>query len=222
MGCLCGPDADQIAADLGKGGIVKKRACTDIHCVGIFGAFLVLWVIIAGIALENGDPRAIILPKDSEGNICGAKDYANKPYLFYFDATKCFEASLPGEECPGTTKMCVSDCPDELFTVLDISDANSLKNDIVYYADQVVPSLEEAPTDPLRLLIEGVKNTDGITKPTKLYCIRQAYASVKDAAEELLINTDPAAAANKLLNLVANDDCNAYTLPSSVSLCYSF
>ena len=43
----------------------------------------------------------MILPKDSEGNICGVSDgYENKPYQFYFDATKMFPAIATRRRVP--------------------------------------------------------------------------------------------------------------------------
>ena len=151
------------------------------------------------------------MPKDSEGNICGVDEYASKPWLFYFDATKCFEPSLPGEECPGTTKLCVQKCPDE-FSSLATVDINGLLNDIAYYAKEVTDM--DNSNDPMKNALDSMT----ITKPENLFCVRQSYAAVKDVAETLIIDSDPTSAATELLTLGTNGDCNLYTIPSQVRI----
>ena len=166
----------------------------------------------------------------SEGNICGANDYENKPYLFYFDATKCFEPSLPGEECPGTTKLCVSECPDTLSQLLVTLGTNpeDLGTEIMWYVDQLGPI--DVTEDPiLYAAVEAAKTENGgtIPPPQELFCVKQSYASVKVAAEKLAdllqnvggseAQTKAADAGKDLTDLVNKGDCNHYTIPSSVS-----
>lgn len=156
------------------------------------------------------------MPKDSEGNICGVDEYESKPWLFYFDATRCFEPSLPGEECPGTTKLCVKECPADYWTMFDVSDVNSLKNDIAYYAEKVTDMDDTG--DSMKQLIDGIESQNPITKPEKLFCIRQSYAAVKDVLKTLAIDNDATQAATDLMTLGTNGDCNLYTIPSQVCI----
>lgn len=51
------------------------------------------WFIIyfALVAITNGDPRTLLVPKDSQGARCGMDSHVkDKQYLFFFDLTKCF------------------------------------------------------------------------------------------------------------------------------------
>lgn len=67
-----------------------------------------------------GDPRQLIHPTDSHGNICGSGKFIDRPYLYFFDWTKCAHAAnipanlLNGRPfvCP-TTQVCVEQCPNE-------------------------------------------------------------------------------------------------------------
>jgi len=66
-----------------------------------------------------GDPRQLIHPTDSQGNLCGTGDFASKPYVYFFDWTKCIKGLNVGADvlngrpfvCP-TTQVCVDKCPD--------------------------------------------------------------------------------------------------------------
>lgn len=65
-----------------------------------------------------GDPRQLLHPTDSHGNLCGAGKYIDRPYSYFFDWTKCAHAAnipanlLNGRPfvCP-TTQVCVAHCP---------------------------------------------------------------------------------------------------------------
>lgn len=51
-------------------------------------------------AITNGDPRIIIVPKDSQGARCGLDSHVkDKPYLFFFDLTKCFGPNVVFTGC---------------------------------------------------------------------------------------------------------------------------
>ncbi|CAF3470200.1 unnamed protein product [Rotaria sp. Silwood1] len=67
-----------------------------------------------------GDPRQLLHPTDSEGNICGAGEYTNRPYAYFFDWTKCIKSlNVPANilqgrpfVCP-TKQVCVEKCPNK-------------------------------------------------------------------------------------------------------------
>ena len=84
---------------------------------------------------------------DSSGRICGYdQDVIDKPFLMYYNPLSCLDSGLPGEvqgstngpnmrvksklevrtlihdkECPGTYKVCINECPNHFFTLMDIT-----------------------------------------------------------------------------------------------------
>jgi solute carrier family 44 protein 1 (choline transporter-like protein) len=110
MGC-CGDDSDDDKKKELKGPI-EDRSCTDII---FFVLFIVFWVgmfIIAGIAIDKGDPHRLIYGVDSWGNVCGKDnvqriannnsglDLSDHKYLYYHN---------PGAST--ALKLCVTACP---------------------------------------------------------------------------------------------------------------
>lgn len=52
-------------------------------------------------AILNGDPNILLVPKDSQGARCGLDSHVyNKPYLFFFDLTKCIGPQVLISGCP--------------------------------------------------------------------------------------------------------------------------
>lgn len=91
-----------------EGGIEWNRSCTDVLCCIMFLAFLVLMLGISGWALGEGDPHNIIMPFDSVGNKCGAKEtpleeYEYKAMTNLMTATSGSAASYYA--------VCVKECP---------------------------------------------------------------------------------------------------------------
>ena len=96
-----------------RGPITKDRGCTDCICAILFIVFLGGWVAVAVFGFANGNPMRIVHPSDSSGDICGRGDYADKPYILFFDLSRCLlrpDALIAG--CP-TKQVCVEKCPDE-------------------------------------------------------------------------------------------------------------
>jgi choline transporter-like protein 2/4/5 len=49
----------------------------------------------------HGDPARLLTPTDSEGRRCGLDDEVRgKPFLFYFDLTKCAAENAIIKGCP--------------------------------------------------------------------------------------------------------------------------
>ncbi|XP_037075351.1 choline transporter-like 2 [Pollicipes pollicipes] len=95
--------------------IARSRSCTDLPCLLVFAAALTAWIIAAGIAASHGSIRRFVMPSDTQGNICGVdKGYENKPYVFFFDLTKCALANSAIFGC-ATPQICVEKCPDTYF-----------------------------------------------------------------------------------------------------------
>ena len=89
-----------------------KHKFTDIACLFIFLVFVLLLITVSFISFLNGDPNNLILPHDSQGNICGNGDYETKKYLLFFDLTKCLSFLSAINGCP-TRQICVSKCPQD-------------------------------------------------------------------------------------------------------------
>ena len=85
--------------DKSGAGPIKDRSCTDVLCLGLLISFLVLWGFIAIWAFTYGDPSKLMYPTDSFGDVCGRGEFSSKPFLLFFDLTKCISLSaLTG--CP--------------------------------------------------------------------------------------------------------------------------
>lgn len=107
---------------------LKQRSCTDIICLLLFLVFFGAWialgvygkekfgvldlsVICEFLAFISGDPGEIFAPRDSSGKKCGYdEDVADKPYLVFFDLTKCV---------PGAGKLLKCDTPE--VSILEIN-----------------------------------------------------------------------------------------------------
>lgn len=99
-------------------GPIADRSCTDIPCCILFVAYIVGMIVVGIIAFKEGDPDRLLLPQDSQGNICGKDKYADKKYLLFFDISTCatkggdFTKFVTVPSCP-TPQVCVKSCPTE-------------------------------------------------------------------------------------------------------------
>ena len=102
-------EEEEYDPDKSGAGPIKDRSCTDVLCLGLLIAFLVLWVMIAAWGVTHGDPSKLMYPTDSYGNICGKGDFAEKPYLMFFDLTKCASlTAIAGCPTPQALRVSVS------------------------------------------------------------------------------------------------------------------
>ncbi|GFR06390.1 choline transporter-like protein 4 [Trichonephila clavata] len=111
-------------------GPIKNRSCTDVICLFLFVAFLGGWCVVAFFAYREGDPRTIVYPTDSDGNICGVGEFEDRPYLFFFDLMKCASPKVLVTGCL-TPQVCVKQCPNETF----------LANENMGYTDDIKKKL---------------------------------------------------------------------------------
>ncbi|CAF1085517.1 unnamed protein product [Adineta ricciae] len=103
-----------------KQGLERRRSCTDIPCCFIFLIFILLFVVLSIFAFQEGDPKQLLHPTDSQGNLCGSGKFPDRPYVYFFDWTKCIKSlnfasnMLKGRPfvCP-TTQVCVQQCPSQ-------------------------------------------------------------------------------------------------------------
>lgn len=93
----------------------KHRSCTDILCLLLFVVFVAAWAVLGYFAFMWGDVKKLVRPLDSMGRRCGDdSEVLDKPYLFFFDITKCVSANSVISGCP-TTQVCVASCPDDYW-----------------------------------------------------------------------------------------------------------
>ena len=102
----------------------KRRTCTDILCLTLFGLFWAGFASIAVFAFFVGDPLRLVYGTDSFGNVCGRKnahvdrvsysglDLTSQKYVFFMDANNLKKG----------LKVCVSSCPNQtLNSIADLS-----------------------------------------------------------------------------------------------------
>ncbi|XP_078605310.1 choline transporter-like protein 4 isoform X4 [Branchiostoma floridae x Branchiostoma japonicum] len=95
-------------------GPIENRSCTDIICCLLFIIFIAGFLAVGILAWVHGDPKLLLYPTDSQGNLCGNGNYASKPNLHFFNLLDCagFASVLDG--CP-TPQVCVAACPTEYW-----------------------------------------------------------------------------------------------------------
>ncbi|ESP04362.1 hypothetical protein LOTGIDRAFT_136300, partial [Lottia gigantea] len=100
-------------------GPIKNRSCTDIICCLVFIIFIFGLAVVAYFAFAYGDPKLLLYPQDSEGNLCGYGNMRGKDHLFFFDLVKCGRMG-PGvfvNGCP-TPQVCLAECPKDNYVYL--------------------------------------------------------------------------------------------------------
>lgn len=98
--------------DPSRKGPIRNRSCTDIICCLIFFIFVLGLLAVGLYAYVWGDPKTLLYPMDSDGNLCGYGNLKGKDKLFFFDLVQCGRMG-PGifvNGCP-TPQVCVSECP---------------------------------------------------------------------------------------------------------------
>ncbi|XP_077286942.1 choline transporter-like 2 isoform X2 [Arctopsyche grandis] len=96
-------------------GPLHRRSCTDLLCLLIFVVFLACWGATSAYAIMHGDVRRLLVPTDSDGLKCGLdSSVIDKPYLVFFDMTKCISPTVPINGCP-TKQVCVKECPNTMI-----------------------------------------------------------------------------------------------------------
>ncbi|XP_014252063.1 CTL-like protein 2 isoform X1 [Cimex lectularius] len=99
-------------------GPCKNRSCTDVIFLAIFIAFLILWGGVAYFGFLKGNPENLLITVDSNGKKCGVdSEVLDKPYLFFFDLSKCATPSILLSGC-NTVQMCVKECPQQNWAFL--------------------------------------------------------------------------------------------------------
>ena len=58
----------------------------------------------------------MLYPTDSLGRVCGRRDFSTRPYLLFFDLTRCLNPAVLALGCP-TPQVCVAECPKQKFSM---------------------------------------------------------------------------------------------------------
>ncbi|XP_078685907.1 choline transporter-like protein 2 isoform X1 [Branchiostoma floridae x Branchiostoma belcheri] len=95
-------------------GPIDNRSCTDILCCLLFIVFIAGFLAVGILAWVHGDPKLLLYPTDSQGNLCGNGAYANKPFLHFFNLLDCASFASVLNGCP-TPQVCVETCPTEYW-----------------------------------------------------------------------------------------------------------
>ena len=92
MGECCGGE-EETDYDPSNAGPNSKRRCTDVPCLLLLITFIGAWIGVGFYSFSFGNPAQLIHPSNSEGEICGWGKHQNKPYLLFFDLTRCARLS---------------------------------------------------------------------------------------------------------------------------------
>lgn len=111
--------------------IVKKRHnCSDIICLILFIIFCLAQLVLSIlIYIQPGDPRNLLYPHDSNGNLCSG----STSNLFYFNIIECASASSLVTGCTTPTR-CVSSCPTSTYFYQIQSHRNYMLTNLCIYS----------------------------------------------------------------------------------------
>jgi len=120
--CCSNSDVDsELSATRPANMLEKRRSCTDLICLVLFLVFIGAQAGISAFAYWNGDPRQLMYPHDSSGELCTGSTI----YLFFFDLSKCLGIDALVTGCM-TPQICVTQCPTETLFYLVPGHTNSL------------------------------------------------------------------------------------------------
>ncbi|XP_047028248.1 choline transporter-like 2 isoform X4 [Helicoverpa zea] len=104
---------EPIRYDPNFNGPIHNRACTDVLWLILFILFLGVWGYVGYYGMTHGSVQKLLAPIDSTGKRCGLDSgLIDKPYLVFFDISKCLSPGTPIVGCP-TPQVCVKQCPTE-------------------------------------------------------------------------------------------------------------
>ncbi|KAJ8734636.1 hypothetical protein PYW08_013886 [Mythimna loreyi] len=102
---------EPIRYDPNFNGPIHNRSCTDIVWLILFILFLGVWGYVGWYGMTHGNIQKLLAPIDSRGARCGMDSgVKDKPYLVFFDISKCLQPGSPIVGCP-TPQVCVEECP---------------------------------------------------------------------------------------------------------------
>ncbi|CAD6185560.1 unnamed protein product [Caenorhabditis auriculariae] len=179
--------------------LYTKRGCTDVICCLFFAVFLIGWAFVAILGFMWGQPERLIFPTDSDYRRCGSfrpgyYNMTDRPYLLYFDITKCisYASALGGCQTP---QICVSACPNRYFSYLQLqtsitpSDFQRQINEALYCTDDV-DKTKITSFSVLRTLVQTGKCVSYTVKsaPVLQRCFPQAIIDGADIGNSIVNN----------------------------------
>ncbi|CEF68396.1 CTL-like protein 2 [Strongyloides ratti] len=170
-----------------------KRRCTNVFFLILLIIFIGGWIFISYEALKTADPNRVIHPTDSNGRLCGVDkpgfyNFSNKPYVLYFDLTKCISWITFLSGCP-TKQVCVENCPNKYFSYLELQGSNTLLkkqlNDMICVDDNM--KNEITSFNILKQYVQMGYCTAYTVKsvPWLGRCIPQIFVNAIDSVEKL-------------------------------------
>lgn len=85
-------------------------------------------------AYREGDLNRLLVPRDTDGLQCGQdSEVVDKPYLVFFDLSKCADPLVPLNGCP-TPQTCVSECPSSNF----VHNKDICNQNLAAYRDKLI------------------------------------------------------------------------------------
>eukprot|EP00760_Papus_ankaliazontas_P023798 PhM_4_TR2090/c0_g1_i1/m.20517/K15377/SLC44A2_4_5; solute carrier family 44 (choline transporter-like protein), member 2/4/5 len=82
-----------------NGQFIHNRNCTDILMIIVFLIFLIGWIVVTVVAVQNGKPARLLMPGNFRGDLCGDGDLSDYPNVFYPKPSRL------------TYGLCVTTCP---------------------------------------------------------------------------------------------------------------
>ncbi|KAI9143407.1 plasma-membrane choline transporter-domain-containing protein [Paraphysoderma sedebokerense] len=90
-------------------GPLKKRQCRDVFFLFLFAIYWGGMIVLAILAITNGNPQRLIYGQDSYGQLCGINnnaanssrlDLSTKPFLFFFNPLDKTALQICVDKCP--------------------------------------------------------------------------------------------------------------------------
>ncbi|XP_077286944.1 choline transporter-like 2 isoform X3 [Arctopsyche grandis] len=202
-------------------GPLHRRSCTDLLCLLIFVVFLACWGATSAYAIMHGDVRRLLVPTDSDGLKCGLdSSVIDKPYLVFFDMTKCISPTVPINGCP-TKQVCVKECPNTMILRIIIdtwtdSKIKEMRDKFVckYHVDKTAI---DSKTKILKLMDEEEcaenifesKSTSKRCLPVQFTDFTQLTAFTEEQIARLEENMNILARINEMGTMIVEDLVNA-------------
>jgi len=92
-----------------------RKSCPTVICLLIFVLIFALWIGVGFYAILYGNLAELLQPTNSRGEVCGQANQTGKPFLLYWDLTRCAGISTDVGSCP-TPQLCVEECPNTYWS----------------------------------------------------------------------------------------------------------
>lgn len=193
-------------------GPIKNRSCTDIICCLLFLIFIVGLFVVAFFAFKYGDPKLLLYPVNSEGELCGYGNQRGKNYLFFFDLVACGRMGVGVfvSGCP-TPQICVSECPTSNFVYNPTGGSNQFDEKYCKSTlDRTKPSSEIIEKDMCSPYYFRSQPAINRCVPSFLFGFLEKGGDLLKKVENENLNNVTDSANNTLSNEIIKDGLNVY------------